>query len=491
MEERLQNSAAEGDVEALFSILKEDPLVLERIDQIPFGTTPLHTAAAEGNFHFAKEMVNLKPSFARKRDQLGRSPLHLALEGRHQKLVTWFIKIDRELVHVKAKGLVTPLHYAAEIDDELNLADFLYVSPSSIKDLTVKCETAVHVALKNRSFRAFKVLLGWLRHFDKEEILSWKDEDGSNALHIATLTNQPEVVKLLIKHMAVNDKNGQRKTALDIFYDHRNSPEYAEVGKILLRAKAKRACQFHRNPDTTINRATSINSLLIIPKTTLVDHLSGDLSIVEKILKHMRLGDQILNKLPLEIRNVALVVAVLIVTATYQAALSPPGGYWQDDSHGQCGHPPANNTVISNTTTTNNIDQHCAGQMILGSPFHAFFFLFNSVAFSISVCNIIILISGLPFSRSIALSTTLIVFAYLSAMLATSPPDGYVEWIFFTCLMLASTLVAYSIPLLLRAQEWQFIQYGRWRKLHPGSFQQPKMHGRSYVGAWGTVASAS
>ncbi|XP_044477703.1 ankyrin repeat-containing protein BDA1-like [Mangifera indica] len=230
MDERLQNAAMEGNVDALYSVLAEDPYVLERIDQVPFVTTPLHTAAREGKIHFAKEILNLNPSFAWKRDHLGRSPLHLALEGKHlqeglsprdldleekyQELVTWLIKHDSEVVRVKAKGMVTPLHYAAQLDDESSVADFLYVCPLSIEELTVKSETVVHVAVKNGSLKAFKVLLGWLRRFNKEEILKWKDEEGNNPLHTAVSADQPEVsirfalsfslYKLLIFHFLLN-----------------------------------------------------------------------------------------------------------------------------------------------------------------------------------------------------------------------------------------------------------------------------------------------
>ncbi|XP_044481982.1 ankyrin repeat-containing protein BDA1-like [Mangifera indica] len=168
----LQNFAAEGNVDALFSVLEEDPYVLERIEQIPFVTTPLHTAASEGNIYFAKEILNLKPSFAGKRDLLGH---------------------DSELVRVKAKGMITPLHYVAQIDDESNLADFLYVCPSSIEDLTVKGEIVVYVALTKGSLKAFKVLLGFLRCFDKEGILNWEDEEENNALHTTVSANQPEI----------------------------------------------------------------------------------------------------------------------------------------------------------------------------------------------------------------------------------------------------------------------------------------------------------
>ena len=74
MEDRLQISAAEGDVEALYSILAEDPFVLERIDQKPIVDTPLHVAVSFEKIHFAKEIVNFKPSFASKRNRLGSAP---------------------------------------------------------------------------------------------------------------------------------------------------------------------------------------------------------------------------------------------------------------------------------------------------------------------------------------------------------------------------------------------------------------------------------
>ncbi|XP_044476803.1 ankyrin repeat-containing protein BDA1-like [Mangifera indica] len=329
MDERLQNAAIEGNVDALYSVLAEDPYVLERIDQVPFVTTPLHTAAREGKIHFAKEILNLKPSFAWKRDHLGRSPLHLALEGKrlqeglsprdldleekYQELVTWLIKHDSEVVRVKAKGMVTPLHYAAQLDDESSVADFLYVCPLSIEELTVKSETVVHVAVKNGSFKAFKVLLGWLRRFNKEEILKWKDEEGNNPLHTAVSADQPEMVKLLIGYLKVNINNSKGLTALDIFYVRRcQGLVDAAVGDILLAANAKTACQLHRP------------SLRDSKKPLLVEYFSGGLPFSEKILKRFSLGYRRVDEIPLEVRNVLLVVAILIATATYQAALSPP-----------------------------------------------------------------------------------------------------------------------------------------------------------------------
>ncbi|KAJ0106289.1 hypothetical protein Patl1_19425 [Pistacia atlantica] len=474
--QRLQNSAVEGDVDALFSILVEDPYVLERIDEIPFVTTPLHTAVSEGNIHFAKEMVNLKPSFASKRDHLGRSPLHLALESGHQELVTWFVTIDRELVRVKAMGMVTPLHYAAKIDDETNLANFLYVCPSSIKDLTVKCETAVHVALKNRSSRALEVLLGWLQHFDKEEILRLEDEEGNNALCTAISENQPEMVKVLIRYMDVNRKNSKGSTALDVFHNHRDSLD-AEIGRILRRAKAKRASQ-HPNP--RLNRTEKFERDLIEAffgfKHSLVDYLCGKFATTEVFLKHVRLGDRIINRVPLEVQNVVLVVAILTATPTYQASLSPPGGLWQDE-----GEAPRNNnsTVFSNTTTNSSknfiVSERHAGHTIQGSLHHLSFLLFNTVAFATSVCTILTVTVGLRFSKIVALSTTLIVWAYGLSVTETTPfRAGSVTWYLFHTVLYGIELVAFSIPFILFVRERLLKFYGR-GQVRMGSLEQPKM----------------
>ena len=63
--------------------------------------TPLDIVASAGHIQFAKEMMRLKPSFARKLNPNGFSLIHLALKNGHIKLVRQFLEIDRDLAHVK------------------------------------------------------------------------------------------------------------------------------------------------------------------------------------------------------------------------------------------------------------------------------------------------------------------------------------------------------------------------------------------------------
>ncbi|XVE69111.1 hypothetical protein DITRI_Ditri09bG0124400 [Diplodiscus trichospermus] len=76
---KLREAAKVGNIDGLYAIIQKDPYILERIDQVPFVDTPLHVAIASGRDDFAMEIMNLKPSFARKLNKHGYSPMHLAL----------------------------------------------------------------------------------------------------------------------------------------------------------------------------------------------------------------------------------------------------------------------------------------------------------------------------------------------------------------------------------------------------------------------------
>ncbi|KAI7987484.1 Ankyrin repeat-containing protein BDA1 [Camellia lanceoleosa] len=80
-QQRLKEAAEEGDINGLYSCIKEDPHILDGIDDIPFVDSPLHTAASVGHTHFALEMMNLKPSFTKKLNPEGLTPLDLALRN--------------------------------------------------------------------------------------------------------------------------------------------------------------------------------------------------------------------------------------------------------------------------------------------------------------------------------------------------------------------------------------------------------------------------
>ena len=84
---RLNEVARQGNIETFYGLIQEDVKLLEDIDELPFVDTPLHVVASSGGPQhiqkFAMEMMRLKPSFARKPNLNGYSPIHLALQEGH------------------------------------------------------------------------------------------------------------------------------------------------------------------------------------------------------------------------------------------------------------------------------------------------------------------------------------------------------------------------------------------------------------------------
>ena len=190
-----------GNVEALYETIQGNPYVLERIDQVPFIDTPLHSAAYHGRLGFVLEMINLKPSFARKLNQAGFSPMHLALQTGKDPIVLQLLKFDKELIRVKGKEGMTPLHQAVQIGNLDILIKFLQACPEAIQDVTVRGESAFHIALKNDQIKAFEVLVGWLRRSCHKAAQSWEKElllsgdfEGNTVLDIAVTQSRPSVL---------------------------------------------------------------------------------------------------------------------------------------------------------------------------------------------------------------------------------------------------------------------------------------------------------
>ncbi|KAK5795297.1 ankyrin repeat-containing protein BDA1-like [Gossypium arboreum] len=162
MNERMIEAAQTGDVNLLYELILNDPYVLERIDDVPFFHTPLHVAASARHIEFMMEMIKLKPTFARKLNQAGFSPMHLALQNHRTHAVLRLLRFDESLVRVKGREDLTPLHHVVQTENLNLLKKFLEVCPEAIEDMTVRDETIFHLAVKNDTFEAFQVLVGWL-----------------------------------------------------------------------------------------------------------------------------------------------------------------------------------------------------------------------------------------------------------------------------------------------------------------------------------------
>ncbi|GMN30942.1 hypothetical protein TIFTF001_003031 [Ficus carica] len=305
MEQRLDVAARAGDIDALYSLMKEDAYLLERIEEVPFIDTPLHVAASAGQVHFAMEIMRLKASFARKLNQNGYSPIHLALQNEQTKVVLRLLDVDTELVRVQGREGKTPLHFAAECGMIDLLAEFLSACPKSIQDLTIRKETALHVAIKSDKLEALEVDgLSMSARMASSTGVTMKEIPSCMLLHLGIKSGSRlfaimlQMVSLLIGRIDINAKNLAGLTALDVS-QNQPQPESSKLRRMLLRGGARRAL-----------------SLPTIPK--LADSLKSNMSWQEKwIVSNYRQKLYLSN----EDRNVILLVAVLFATANYEAAL--------------------------------------------------------------------------------------------------------------------------------------------------------------------------
>ncbi|KAM7525481.1 hypothetical protein LguiA_015383 [Lonicera macranthoides] len=364
--------------------------------------------------------MSLKPSFAKKLNPDGYSPLHLAIQNSHIETARKLVKLDRGLIRVQGKGRITPLHSVVQTEEKELLAEFLLACPHCIEDLTITGETAVHVAVKMGWVQGFKVLFGWICRMGKTHVLNYKDDHGNTVLHLAALTNQPQVMESLINKVSLNATNFDQLTALDIILGQIPSQQNVKLAKRMLHSVG--ALQ-----------ATSV------PKLGLADFLSSRESFLEKMVTR---NVYLQKGMPSELQNMLLVVAVLIATTAYQAALSPPGGLWQGDATPSTNTtattsigvvapisasipPPPRCTVTHAIANVFNSTSHLPkrpGIVVMPPLFYNLFLIFNTFAVTASVGMIFLVLETSRYGLLLLFSLAFLMLSYMISVLSISQP---------------------------------------------------------------------
>ncbi|XP_022748010.1 ankyrin repeat-containing protein BDA1-like [Durio zibethinus] len=427
LSEKLREGAQEGNIDGLYAIIREDPCILELIDQVPFVDTPLHVAVAAGNDDFAMEIMNLKPSFARKLNKDGYSPIHLALQN--EKSVLRLLAADKSLVRVEGREGYTPLHWVAAQGNLRLLAQFLVDCPECVQDGTIRNETALHVAAKsNNKLEALQVLTRSLRRtyfysssFGEKAL----ELEGQRWQHCAALLMENGLktcwnltVAILdspfgaiaYSKVNINEINSSGMTALDVIQE-----------LPVLEQSAKRKAM-----DILLN-AEGLSTSSIPRAQTLHELLGSKITFLERAFSEVFYD---ITNMSAERSSAVLVILVQIPTSTYQATLSPPGGMLQGDG---------SDCVCKQTNSTNSN----GGKSVLSSASFLLFYVPNTIAFIMTL----ILTLGLPAIIASGISSLLLVpllllyFCLLSSTFDISPNSAVVIFGFLPLL---------SLPVMLR-----------------------------------------
>ncbi|KAL1551945.1 ankyrin repeat-containing protein BDA1-like [Salvia divinorum] len=411
------------------------------MEEAKFAETPLHKAAAVGNTEVALEILSLMPSLGRKLDTGGWSALHLAIEGAHRDTARFMARFDKMLVRVKGKNGMTPLMQCAaragnEDDRERELlARLLIMCPESVTDVNNLNQTVVHVALVNQRCNTVCMLVDWLRRRNQiTAVLSVKDLNGNTALHAAAQFGCAMGAEKIVKLVKLNRLNSNKMTALDLAIKYNQTA----VKKILADKGAKESM------DISIPLTTTD---YVLTKSTLPEKISRDYYYLSV-------------QLTLEMRNTILVVATLIVSATYQGVLQPPGGvYPAPDPETLVNrlHPSMGRRLLQ--LGEDSWKKHVAGQMVMEKSKYRYFMPSNTFAFALSVVIVIFVVPGTPVFLILHICLVFMCISYLLALDAISYYTGISNMIFYMSLYAivgayVVKLLYYPVKALLVDEDW-------------------------------------
>ncbi|GLT48536.1 hypothetical protein SLA2020_221560 [Shorea laevis] len=322
MDERLSEASRKGDTATLCKLLEEDPMILEDSSRHASVDTPLHIASLLGHSDFVGKILNLKPGFARMVNRKGYTSLHLASATGQVEVVRELLRSDwenkHELCKQKDRKGRTALHLAVIRGRDNVVAELISACPESSREVTDTGETILHLTVMNENgCQALRNLVGRLKN---EELLNWKDKEGNTVLHLAAARKQHEEIKFLLEQpkLDVNAVNSRNLKALDILL---KAPKQSNDQEIL------QMLQLATTPKSQ-NEALLEQSHI---EETVVD-VETKVNLTSEIDSTRNSEDQIR-----EMRRGIIVMAVLIATVTFEVALNPSGGVWQDGSSSASG----------------------------------------------------------------------------------------------------------------------------------------------------------
>lgn len=234
-------------------------------------------------------------------------------------------------------------------------------------------------------------------------------------------------VELMVKMAKINKRNSLGETPLDIAVDRRPNNNQNTIATTAEDRPNNNQNIIDIAEDDFTNNQKIIDVLRnagarkgdeLRKKESAVGYLLSETNSSEALLRGFCFQ---LKDLTLEMRNVVLVVAVLIATATYQAVLQPPGGVYPQDE---------DEDDNSTTTTWSSFDDNphlnslspskMMGKMVMPKKEYDLFMPTNTMAFTLSVVMIIYILHGRPYNLILHGCLIFLALSYLYAMRSIS-----------------------------------------------------------------------
>ncbi|XP_057776252.1 ankyrin repeat-containing protein At5g02620-like isoform X1 [Salvia miltiorrhiza] len=272
---KLYDAATLGDATTFQEQLQEDPYLLDVVS-FPDSRNLLHIATRSGQASIVEEILRINQHLAWSLDSQKSSPLHIAAAKGTVEIASKLLAIAPQTCWLRDCHGMNPVHIAAMNGHVEILEEFIRHDRLPATEKVDHRQTVLHLCVKHGQLRVLQVLVNHFR-----ELVHLQDDYGETVLHLAVRYKQVEIVRYLVENTGVEyqcSRNSNRETALDIS---------------------------RQSPQDTIQ------------------------SEIRKILEQITTIKFSINKVPIE---VVLGILALITGMTFQAAINPPGGVWQDDS---------------------------------------------------------------------------------------------------------------------------------------------------------------
>jgi hypothetical protein len=233
-----------------------------------------------------------------------------------------------------------------------------------------------------------------------------------------------EIIQLLIKNTGIhlNTKNSASQTALDIATD-------TGIIKLLSSAGAKHSSKLNDSQ----TRESKHKPIITTWDAVLIYISRLNYSITE------------------EQRSTSMIILTLIVTATYQSVLSPPGGLYQANAID-------NNLNITASSNSTISSLGTAGKAVMSQVEFNYFSYLSVVSFLMSTLIIIIMTPRGRIAFTTLSPMGLFTLSYLFSMLKISPTNYIIGGVFLSIILVVMsifyTILEYS-RLLRRLNAWK------------------------------------
>ncbi|KAL5149068.1 Ankyrin repeat-containing protein BDA1 [Glycine soja] len=366
----LYEASLNGSVSTLNTLIQRNPLILHRVSLSPFSETPLHIASLLGHLEFCEALLKRKPSLASEVDSERRSPLHLACAEGHTEVVKALLHTNPDVCLAMDKDEMLPLHLAVMRGHTGVIKELTRARPGSIQQNTIDDGSVLHLCVRYNHLEALIFLVQSATR-NQQQFLLAKDKEGDTVLHLAVRLKQIKTIKhlLMLPEMrtAISALNKAGLTALEMLERCPRDFISLKIEKMLLEAEVQTGTAQQGSPSPRIATQPSNQSKRSkIWETLWLKYLQYQSNWIE------------------EKRGTLMVVATVIATMTFQSAISPPGGVWQEDT-----------ITGGHNCTTYGICK--AGTAVLAYDWpHGFlkFMTFNTTSFFSSLAVVLLLISG-------------------------------------------------------------------------------------------------